>query len=354
MGGFLTDNFNIGFLADLKLLALVFALLVFFFLKYVLTLHVYVLLFILIVLYYTNQFYNRESSEKVYNMLNDRTNKPIKVCVVGTGFAGICMGVHLKKANIPFVMFEKSLDIGGTWWDNKYPGCACDVWTPIYQFSFCRNPNWSQFVAPAKEIQLYLKKVVLEFGLEKHIKLNTKILRAEWQEPSKSWCIETEDVDKTKLNFTHIVSGCGALRSPILPNIPGVDSFQGKSFHSQHWDSTYDYKGKRVAIIGSAASAVQIAPAIAEEVKELFIFQRTPNWHVKKVNPVYPQWLKSIFRHFPFVMRLMGIFIFNLLEFNRFLMFRTGWASSLLKVSFWIQINKSLKRSWIGFVQIYP
>ena len=275
-----SNNFNIGFLADLKLLALIFGLLMFSLFGLILSLHVYVLC-VIIISACSIHHVSYGPSKKKYNNLYDRNKKSVNVCVVGSGFSGICMAVKLKQAKIPFTLFEKSSDIGGTWFDNKYPGCACDVWTPIYQFSFFRNPEWSQFVAPASEIQSYLKQVIKVFGLEKNIKLNTEIHHATWEEDKKSWWVQM-NANKEGIYFTHIVSGCGALRFPILPNISGIETFQGKSFHSQNWDSSYNYKGKRVAIIGSAASAVQIVPAIADDVDQLYIFQRTPNWHVKR------------------------------------------------------------------------
>ena len=344
MKGPKTRRFNVGFLANLKLLAVVFTLLIFFVFKIVLTLQVYVLLVIVLIGYVAHRhIYTRKPSAiQSHDNPKDfgKTKNSINVCIVGSGFSGICMAVGLKKANISFTMFEKSADIGGTWFDNKYPGCACDLWTPLYQFSFYRNPDWSQFVAPASEIQSYLRNAVKMFGLEKHISLTTEVKRAKWQEDIKSWSVRTNK-DEEDLIFTHIVSGCGALRSPLFPTIPGMESFQGTSFHSQQWDTEYNYKGKRVGIIGSAASAVQIAPAIADDVEELYIFQRTPNWHVQKVNPVYPRWLKTIFRLFPFIMWVMQTFCFHLLEFNRILMFRTGLVSSILQVKHYLPFDKS-------------
>ena len=133
-------------LADFRLLMVTFAVLVVLIVQFILTLHVYQLILILFGSYCAHNYKSRNNNvlENIYD-----GSKPMNVCIVGSGFSGICMAHHLKKANIPFVMFEKSSDVGGTWWDNKYPGCACDVWTPLYQFSFFRNPNWSQFVCSA-------------------------------------------------------------------------------------------------------------------------------------------------------------------------------------------------------------
>ena len=344
------NRFGLGFLADLKLFALVFALLVFYVMKFILFLQVYEFFTIAIICLCSNWCWNKISpAPPVKEKWNSSTPKrsQVNVCIVGSGFSGICMAVALKRANIQFSLFEKSGDIGGTWFDNKYPGCACDVWTPIYQFSFHRNPDWSQFVAPALEIQRYLKNVIDVFGLKNDIQLNTEIKCAKWDEAKKQWMITTKD-DESKMYFTHIVSGCGALRSPLIPSISGIENFKHKSFHSQNWDLSYDYKGKRVAIIGSAASAVQIGPAIADDVEKLYIFQRTPNWHVKKVNPVYPKLLKLIFRCFPSTMWLLGSFVFHLLEFNRFLMFRTGWISSMLQVFYFILFAR--KSNYFGIL----
>ena len=330
------NEFNLGFLADLRLLALVFALILYYLLRFILIMKIYELFAYGVFCVCLNWCWNkitRVHSVECRKEYNEKKKGRVNVCIVGSGFSGICMAVALKRENIPFTLFEKSEDIGGTWFDNKYPGCACDVWTPIYQFSFFRNPDWSQFVAPALEIKQYLAKVIDVFDLKKHIHLKNEIQRAKWDEEKKQWAIKTKQ-DEQEMYFSYIISGCGSLRSPLMPTIPGIETFKHKSFHSQNWDTNYDYKGKRVAIIGSAASAVQIAPAIANDVEKLYIFQRTPNWHVKKVNPIYPNWLKLVFRCFPWTMWILGSFTFHLLEFNRFLMFRTGWISSLLQVSF--------------------
>ena len=269
-----------------------------------------------------------KNTENVSKSVFIRESKNIKVCVVGSGFSGLTMGIKLKEAEIPFVILEKSSEIGGTWYSNKYPGCACDVYSPLYQSYYYMNPNWSTYVCPSKEIKEYLHKMVNHFGLQPFIRTNANVKVAKWNEDTNSWLIQTENAnganfEKIQANF--LVSGCGILRQPFIPKLNGLANFKGKVFHSSQWDESYDYKDKNVALIGSGATAVQIAPAIIDEVKNLHVFQRTPNWFFPKIEGKIPQWFKEMLRSFPFLMKLNYWLIFFQLEIMGFLALRKGW-----------------------------
>ena len=267
--------------------------------------------------------YNRHNTENV-SAVFIREAENIKVCVVGSGFSGLTMGIKLKEAGIPFRILEKSAEIGGTWHVNKYPGCACDVYSPLYQSYYYMNPDWSTYVCSSNEIRDYLKKLVHHFGLESYISTNTQVKSANWNEDTNTWWIETEHGENIRANV--LISGCGILRHPYIPKFKGLQNFTGKMFHSSEWDESYDYTGKNVALIGSGATAVQIAPAIIDEVKNLHVFQRTPNWFFPKIEGEFPQWFKEMLRSFPFLMKLNYWLIFFQLEIMGFLALRKGWV----------------------------
>jgi len=248
--------------------------------------------------------------------------------VVGAGFSGLCVGAKLKKKGVPFTILEAAGEVGGTWHHNSYPGAACDVWTTLYQFSFFQNPNWSRFVAPAKEIQEYLVSFANHFSLYPHIQFNTRVLSATWNEDTSDWEVNTAT---QTLRCKIFLSAVGALHKPSLPDIPGIGSFEGPSWHTAQWDHSVSLEGKKVGIIGSAASAVQVVPAIASQVGELRVFQRTPNWFFPKMDPVYPAWLKKVFRWVPFVMTVQRIFFFYMVEGWALLWLTKGWVSGIVQ-----------------------
>jgi len=249
--------------------------------------------------------------------------------VVGAGFSGLCAGARLLERGIPFTIFEAAAEVGGTWHHNSYPGAACDVWTTLYQFSFFQNPDWTRFVAPAKEIQEYLVSFTSHFHLYPHIKLNTRVESAVWEEEEGEWKVVTSTGGVVRCRI--LVSAVGALHKPVIPGIPGTATFAGPSWHTAQWEHTVPLQGKRVGIIGSAASAVQVVPAIAGQVAALHVFQRTPNWFFPKMDPVYPGWLKAMFRSAPFLMTLQRTFFFYMVEGWALLWLTKGWCSSLVQ-----------------------
>jgi len=217
------------------------------------------------------------------------------VVIVGTGFSGIAMGILLKRAGIDsFTILEKADDVGGTWRENTYPGAACDVPSHLYCYSFEPKPDWSRAFSPQEEIQAYLRHCVAKYGLRPHIRFGHRVTGAEFDPATGTWTVRV--ADRTPLTARALVLGNGALHIPSLPDIPGLDAFRGRCFHSAQWDHGYDLAGKRVAVIGTGASAIQFVPEIAKEAAQVDVFQRTPPWVVPKPDRAYRRWEQDLFR----------------------------------------------------------
>lgn len=239
------------------------------------------------------------------------------VVIVGAGFAGIGMAIRLKQEGIQsFKIFEAGSEVGGTWRDNTYPGCACDVPSHMYSYSFELWPEWPQSYSRQPDILRYLKHCVERYGLEEHIQLNTRVIDFQFEEDTGLWHVTTEAGDKHEARA--VVAGLGPLNKPSFPNIPGRDTFQGPSFHSSEWKHDVELAGQRVAVIGTGASAIQIVPAIAPKVKHLNVFQRTPPWVVPRHSKIYPSWFKAMFRNMPPLQRLFRWFLYAFLELRAF------------------------------------
>ena len=235
------------------------------------------------------------------------------VLIIGTGFAGLGMAIRLKQAGIDdFTILEKASSLGGTWRDNHYPGAACDVPSPLYSFSFEPNPRWSRLFAPQREILAYLEHCADKYGLRKHIRFDCGVTRAVFDEKRGQWEVQT--TDGQTLRARSIVAGCGGLSKPSLPDIPGLKSFAGKVFHTARWDHSHALEGKRVAVIGTGASAIQVVPAIAPQVASLKLFQRTPPWIIPKPDPSFSARAQGVFAKVPAVQRLTRNAIYWLLE----------------------------------------
>lgn len=221
-----------------------------------------------------------------------------QIGIIGAGFGGLIAAIRLLKEGITdFVIFEKGKEIGGTWRDNFYPGCACDVESSLYSFDGEPNPEWSSSFAGQAEIWDYMKKVVSKYDLERYICFETEIASLTFQEESGTWQVGDTQGNATTLKM--IISATGPLNRPAIPKIEGLNQFRGKTFHSAEWDKDFSIKGKRVAVIGTGASAIQIVPAIAPEVGQLYVFQRTPAWVTPRRNRSTWEWEKQLFRTFP-------------------------------------------------------
>ncbi|MFE4495527.1 flavin-containing monooxygenase [Streptomyces niveus] len=200
----------------------------------------------------------------------------VRVAVIGSGFGGLGAAVRLRREGITdFVVLERAGSVGGTWRDNGYPGCACDVPSHLYSFSFAPNPDWPRTFSGRQHIRAYLERVTDTFGLRPHIRLDHEVRLMRWIADEAHWKIETS---RGIVTADVVVSATGALSDPKVPDVPGLDSFPGKVFHSARWDHDYDTRGKRVAVVGTGASAIQIVPALQPGVARLTLFQRTPPW----------------------------------------------------------------------------
>jgi cation diffusion facilitator CzcD-associated flavoprotein CzcO len=223
------------------------------------------------------------------------------IVILGTGFAGLGMAMRLKQRGYhDFVLLERAEDVGGNWRDNTYPGCACNVPSHLYSFSFAPNPNWSQAYPSQPEIHRYLRRCAEEFDLLDHIRWRTELLDALWDEEGQLWLITT-----TRGQFTAdiVISGNGQLDELSLPNISGIERFEGVLFHSAAWKHDYDLRGKRVAVVGNGASAIQFVPQIQPLVRHLSLFQRTPAWILPLHDHPISARQQALFRHVPLTRR---------------------------------------------------
>lgn len=235
------------------------------------------------------------------------------IAIVGTGFAGLGMGIRLKRAGIDdFTIFEKAGGVGGTWRDNTYPGAACDVQSHLYSFSFEPNPDWSSMFGKQAEILAYLERCTDKYGLREHIELDTAVEAAEFDERSGQWTLR---LSNGRTHRAHVVvSGTGGLSQPQFPAITGLDEFAGPMFHSARWDHGCDLDGKTVAVIGTGASAIQIVPQIARRAKQLHVFQRTPAWVMPKPDRPISRREREVFRALPLVQKLARMRLYVALE----------------------------------------
>lgn len=203
-----------------------------------------------------------------------------RIVVVGAGFGGIGTGVKLKQAGIhTFTIYESSLGIGGTWWDNTYPGCEVDVGSHLYSFSF-KPYDWTRTHAQQPELQKYLEETVDEFGLRAHLKLGVSVESATWDDQAHTWNVELDDGTTDECHV--LLSAVGFLNVPSYPTWPGLDDFEGPKFHTARWEHQHDLSGKVVAVVGTGSTATQVVPAIQPTVRKLYVFQREPGWIMPK------------------------------------------------------------------------
>ncbi|HEU0078537.1 MAG TPA: NAD(P)/FAD-dependent oxidoreductase, partial [Longimicrobiaceae bacterium] len=181
-----------------------------------------------------------------------------RIAIIGSGFGGLGAAIRLKRDGVDdFVVLERAGDVGGTWRDNTYPGCACDVQSHLYSFSFAPNPDWTRSYSPQPEIQAYLRRCAHDFGVLPHVRFGHEVRGAEWDDAARRWRVDTTAGPVTA---QVLVMASGALSDPLVPELPGLDAFRGPAFHSSRWDHGFDLRGKRVAVSGTGASAIQIVP----------------------------------------------------------------------------------------------
>lgn len=256
------------------------------------------------------------------------SRREVGAIVVGGGISGIAAVVRLRReAGIDDVLLiEKSGSLGGTWNDNAYPGCACDIPSSLYSFEFAPNPDWSRWFAPQPEILAYVRRVADEHGVTGRSLLGTEVTSAAWDDAGQRWLVDT-----TRGSFAApvLVFGVGALNDPLIPDVPGVDLFEGVQFHSARWDHGHDLTGRSVAVIGSAATAIQVVPSIAPRVGHLTYLQRTPGWVFPKPDWRTPRLERWLYRRFPVTQRIQRRLQFLFAEAMLHAFLRVGMARPL-------------------------
>ncbi|MBL3556960.1 MULTISPECIES: flavin-containing monooxygenase [Marinobacter] len=264
-------------------------------------------------------------------MADSASGKTPSIIIIGTGFGGLCMAIQLKKAGINrFTMLEKAPGVGGTWRDNTYPGAACDVQSHFYSFSFEPKHDWSRKFGLQPEILGYMQHCVEKYELAEHIRFNKEVARAAFDETTNTWALATTDGDAFEADI--VITATGQLNQPAWPRLPGLESYTGKIFHSARWDHDYDLTGKKVAVIGTGASAIQFVPEIVPQVQSLSLFQRSAAWVLPKPDRRFYRWEQTLFRTIPAWDRLYRYLIYwknetRALAFTRF--------NSLLEIFAW-------------------
>jgi cation diffusion facilitator CzcD-associated flavoprotein CzcO len=220
-----------------------------------------------------------------------------RVAIVGTGFSGIGMAIKLlEEGERDFVLLERAGEIGGTWRDNTYPGCRCDVPSHLYSFSFAPNPSWSNTFSSQPEILDYLRDVASRFGVLPHVRFHTELESADWDEDAACWQLDTS---QGPLSAEVLIAAQGPLSEPLVPQLPGLERFEGKTFHSAAWDHEHRLDGERVAVIGTGASAIQFVPRIQPVVGQMQVYQRTPPWVMPHPNRPLSDLEQRLYRLLP-------------------------------------------------------
>ena len=243
-------------------------------------------------------------------MLGER---PVKVVIVGAGFGGIGAAIELRRHGFEDVtILERAPQLGGTWLYNSYPGCTCDVPSHLYSFSYAQRRDWSRLCSPQEEILRYLQGVARDHGVDRLVVPDTDVKSCDWDERARRWTITSADGRSWEAEA--VIIATGQLHQPAVPQLDGQDEFGGHSFHSSRWDHDYDLHGKRVAVIGTGASAIQFIPTVAEQAGRLHVFQRTGNWFMARNNRVYPRLVKALIEHVPGLQALRRAYIYYYAE----------------------------------------
>jgi cation diffusion facilitator CzcD-associated flavoprotein CzcO len=233
----------------------------------------------------------------------------MRIVIVGAGFGGIAAAIELRRHGFDdLVLLERAPELGGTWHYNSYPGCACDVPSHLYSFSYAQRRHWSRICSPREEILEYVKQVAHDHGVDRLIVTSTTVRSCTFSDAACRWTVESDDGRSWEADA--VVIATGQLHQPAVPRFEGLERFEGHTFHSSRWDHDYDFRGKRVGVIGTGASAVQFVPEIAAEPASLSVFQRTGNWFLPRKNRPYPGWIKAIIKYVPGVQAFRRRFIY--------------------------------------------
>ncbi|WP_206511467.1 NAD(P)/FAD-dependent oxidoreductase [Rhodococcus sp. BGS-1C] len=230
---------------------------------------------------------------------NGAVPEQVDIAIIGAGVGGIGLAVKLRDAGFgEFVILERSSDLGGTWRDNTYPGCACDVPSHLYSYSFAQNPDWSRTYGKQPEILAYLHSVAQDHDVVRHIRFDTEVLDAAWDEVSRRWRVHTDSGD---FAARILISATGVYGGAKFPDIPGMERFTGTSFHSLHWNHDHDLTGERVAVLGTGASAVQFVPEIQPRVARLLVFQRSAPWIIPRLDRATSRAERALIARLPII-----------------------------------------------------
>jgi cation diffusion facilitator CzcD-associated flavoprotein CzcO len=263
------------------------------------------------------------------------------VAIVGAGFGGVAAVGMLRRAGYEDVtVFERGERIGGVWQHNTYPGAACDVPSHLYELSFAPNPRWSRRYAPQAEIQAYLEEVARSHGALEKIRTGVEVESARWDEERGTWSLETSAGPH---EAEVLVTACGQLSAPKVPSLPGLESFEGPAFHTARWPADLDLRGKRVAVVGTGCSAIQVVPAIQPLVEHVDVYQRSPGWTMPKMDYAYPDWAHRLFERFPPLRRLDRASVFAFMELGAVAMTKRRWLLPLFRAATRRQIKKAIE-----------
>ncbi|HEX8976618.1 MAG TPA: NAD(P)/FAD-dependent oxidoreductase [Solirubrobacteraceae bacterium] len=233
--------------------------------------------------------------------------------IVGAGFGGIAAAIELRRHGFDQVtILEAASGTGGTWFFNSYPGAACDVPSHLYSYSFAQRRSWSRLCSPQDEILGYLREVAAEYGIDELVRTSQRVSECAFDEARSLWRVRTQDGSEHQAEV--VVLATGQLSRPLIPDLPGRERFTGHSFHSARWDHAYSLAGRRVAVVGTGASAVQFVPRVAAEAAALTVYQRTGNWLLPRENRVYPRWTRAAIRHIGAINWVRRRYLFNYCE----------------------------------------
>ena len=265
----------------------------------------------------------RRSQRKI-QWTNNQCEDEYYTIIIGTGFSGLGMAMKMNQLGVDnYILIERHARVGGTWHANKYPGCACDVPSNVYSFSFEPNPKWSYYFSRQPEIAEYLEYCADKYDIRRHIHFNTNVTELRWLEDRQLWQVTCQSNGTEKLVYARsVVVGSGPLSNAAYPSdITGIDQFKGRMCHTAEWDQTIDFTNKRIAVIGTGASAIQVVPELHKmNVSQLTVFQRTPPWVIPRFDRRLKNWEKDLFRRFPLVQNLLRLMIY--------------WATEALALSF--------------------
>jgi cation diffusion facilitator CzcD-associated flavoprotein CzcO len=264
----------------------------------------------------------------------------IDILIVGAGFSGLGMGIRLRQAGLDnFLILEQASGLGGTWNDNRYPGAACDVPSHLYSYSFENNPNWSRDYAGQAEILSYLERCADKYGVRPHVRFRRKVVGASFDEELGMWSVQTED-GRTYTSRV-LITSCGILNKPAYPQLLGLAAFKGPVIHTSRWRADARFEGKRVAVIGTGASAVQVVPELAKSVQSLAVFQRTPGWILPKPDGDIAASTRQRFAKHGWLQKLARLMQYLRMEVA---------APALLRTPKWLELGRVVERMALRYL----